>query len=314
MDTTQPIQKPRTTAADFFLHLGVIVALYVTVISFLNLVFSLINYVYPNLPLEQGVPTSDLSIPVSALVIFAPLYIFLSWLLNKQYGANPYKRELGVRKWLVYLTLFISGLAIAIDLVVLVYSFVSGELITLGFLLKVLSVFIVLVSVFWYHIADLKDKINTLQNKKLAIALSVVIIGFICLSFAIMGSPFKQRLLKIDSRRVSDLQNIQYQVLNYWQSKEKLPASLDDLVDSLSYNKVPVDPATQSQYEYRAIPPFSFELCATFDLPSEESVKSIARPEFSGDYEFENWKHEKGRTCFERTIDPDRYPPYTKVR
>src|SRR3989344_6902995 len=106
MDTNQPTQKPRTTAADFFLHLGVIVALYVTVISFLNLVFSLINYVYPNLPLEQGVPTSDLSIPVSALVIFAPLYIFLSWLLNKQYGANPYKRELGVRKWLVYLTLF----------------------------------------------------------------------------------------------------------------------------------------------------------------------------------------------------------------
>lgn len=314
MDTNPQTQKPRTTAADFFLHLGVIVALYVTVISFLNLIFSLVNYVYPNLPLEQGVPTSDLSIPVSALIIFAPLYIFLSWLLNKQYGVNPYKRELAVRKWLVYLTLFISGLAMAIDLVVLVYRFVSGDLITTGFLLKILSVFVVLLSVFWYYLADLKDKISALQNKKLAIALSVVIIGFISLSFIIMGSPFKQRLLKIDSRRVSDLQNIQYQVLNYWQSKEKMPATLNDLVDSLSYNKVPVDPATQAPYEYRTIPPLSFELCATFDLPSEEILKSIARPEIVGDYEFENWKHEKGRTCFERTIDPDRYPPYTKVR
>ena len=69
--------KPKTTAADFFLHLGVIVALYVAVISFLNLLFDLINYSFPNLPLSYGVSSDSLSVPVSLLIIFVPFMILL---------------------------------------------------------------------------------------------------------------------------------------------------------------------------------------------------------------------------------------------
>ena len=315
MDTNQPTQKPRTSAGDFFLHLGVIVALYVSVISFINLTFSLIDYVCPNLPLEYGVPARDLSFPISALIIFTPAYIFLSWLLGKQYNANPYKRELGVRKWLVYLTLFISGMVIAVDLVVLVYRFVSGDFVTTGFLLKVVSVFVVLAAVFSYYLSDLKDKIKDKQNKIYAISLALFILVFIALSFMIMGSPAKQRLLKIDGLRVSDLQNLQYQIVNYWQQKEKLPITLKELADPLYNSNVPLDPVTKQEYEYRGVSNLSFELCAEFVLPSETTAKGAynsyrSYPQPIDQFGSGEWTHEKGKQCFTRTIDPDRYPPY----
>ncbi|MEK7179873.1 MAG: DUF5671 domain-containing protein [Patescibacteria group bacterium] len=314
METTQNTSvKPRTSAGDFFLHLGVIVALYVSVISFINLTFNLIDYVFPNLPLGYGVSTRDLSFPVSALIIFTPAYIFLSWLLGKQYNANPYKRDLGVRKWLVYLTLFISGLVIAIDLVVLVYHFVSGELITTGFLLKVLSVFVVLVAVFWYYLSDLKDKIKDKQNKMYAVALALFVFLFIAMSFMIMGSPMKQRALKIDEQRVQGLQSVQYETINYWQQKGKLPLTVNDLQDSLSYFTVPLDPQTKEPYVYKKISDLSFELCAKFTLPSEENAKIYARyPEPVG-LSNDQWKHDAGEQCFTRTIDPERHPQFEKT-
>ena len=133
MDTmidTQP--KPRTSPADFFLHLGVIVALYVAVISFLNLIFDLITYAFPNQPLSYGIQTESIAVPVASLIIVVPLYLFLSRLLHRSYDRNPEKKQLWVRKWLIYLTLFVAGLAIAIDLIVLVFKFINGDIITIS--------------------------------------------------------------------------------------------------------------------------------------------------------------------------------------
>ena len=107
--------------------------------NLINLLFTTIDKVYP--------PTTNfyynesyISWPVASLIIFFPVYVLLMWLLEKSYITEPEKRNLGVRKWLTYATLFFAGLTIAIDLVTLLYCFIDGQELTAGFLLKVLIV------------------------------------------------------------------------------------------------------------------------------------------------------------------------------
>ena len=149
--------------------------------------------------------------------------------------------------------------------------------------------------------------------------------------FVIAGSPQNQRLVRLDERRVSDLQTIQWQIINYWQQKEKLPESLETLRDPLSGWSLPVPPLFEEgeKYEYAVKGDLKFELCATFALampkgwreygggkiypmPMMEGRDVAVSYPYPGGGVNESWDHEAGRTCFERTIDPDLYPPYPK--
>ena len=85
-----------------------------------------------------------------------------------------------------------------------------------------------------------------------------------------VGSPYRQRALRLDSQRLGDLQTIQWQIVGYWQQKEKLPTTLADLADPISGIVIPKDPETKAAYEYSVKSPQSFEICATFDLKNED--------------------------------------------
>ena len=146
-----------------------------------------------------------------------------------------------------------------------------------------------------------------------------------------MGSPAKQRSLRLDNQRVTDLQNIQDRVINYWQQKEKLPIVLNDLADPISNYSIPVDPEFNkgNVYEYIVKDKLSFELCATFSLDTpkgwqESNYSNINGPAFPSDVNVgstvaypagavnQSWNHSVGRTCFSRTIDKDIYQPIKK--
>jgi hypothetical protein len=129
--------------------------------------------------------------------------------------------------------------------------------------------------------------------------------------FFTVASPSTERLIRLDSQRVSDLQSIQWQITNYWQQKEKLPATMNDLEDPLVGFIVPVDPETKVEYVYLPSEGMSFKLCATFSVPSAESTEQT-RPAYPDAFYDENWIHGVGETCFERVIDPDRFPPLKK--
>jgi hypothetical protein len=131
-----------------------------------------------------------------------------------------------------------------------------------------------------------------------------------------MGSPGEIRTLRFDERRVSDLQSIQWQVVNFWQQKQKLPALLSELEDPLSGFRVPTDPKTSEAYGFVPKTQLSFDLCADFELPSAQRIDRGFQPYHIAEpyTESENWEHVAGKVCFSRTIDPDRYPPYAKTR
>ena len=149
-----------------------------------------------------------------------------------------------------------------------------------------------------------------------SIIISVVAIAIVA-GFFILGTPQGERMRRFDETRVSNLQEIQWQVINYWQAKEKLPENLAALINETQGTRPPFDPETGAAYEYKIVEgrDLTFELCADFKTEtSAASVNDRTKPAPAyGPYGPEpvnwNWQHGIGRTCFERTIDPDVYKP-----
>ena len=125
-----------------------------------------------------------------------------------------------------------------------------------------------------------------------------------------MGSPAQIRQQKLDDQRVQDLQNIQYQIINYWQQKGSLPDSIDQLEDPLANWQMPVDPVTAEPYTYTRNSPLDFQLCANFETMGSSRI--IQPTSYSSDPTIDNWEHEVGQSCFSRSIDPQRYPVFNK--
>lgn len=304
MNTTQK----RTSPKDFFLHLLAIIMLYIAAGSFISLLFSYINIFFAD-PLEGSYQyfsaARSIRWAVSALVVIFPTYVWASWLLNKGYAKDPEKRDLRIRKWLLYFTLFAAAFIIIGDLVAIIFNFLGGE-ITLRFLFKVLAILFVTGSIFGYYFFDLrKDKKQIL--KYFARTVIAIVAVAIIASFFIIGSPAEERMRRFDERRISDLQSIQWEIVNFWQRKERLPETLDELTDDIRGFRAPQDPETKEPYEYQKSENLTFELCATFVLKNE----GVGFPEklVSERGINESWSHGAERTCFERTIDPDFYPP-----
>ena len=306
--------QPKTTAKDFFFYLAGFVTLYVSVISLVSLLFAIIDKAFPDALNGPDLYSGGMRMAIASLIIVFPLYLVIATYLNRYLRANPDKKELGIRKWLTYLTLFVTGVAVITDLVILVNTFLGGE-ITARFVLKVLAVLIVSGAVFWYYLYDLKKSFapDMPSRTKLIVSLACLLVfGTLIGGFIMLGSPTKARALKFDERRAYDLSTIQWQIINYWQQKGVIPTSLDDLRDPISGFMVPVDPETGKEYAYQTTGDLSFKLCADFELPSSDSnrSRSLAYPMPMG--ENENWKHGEGTHCFDRTIDPDLYPMYEK--
>ncbi len=321
-DTTiEYIRISNKSPADVFSYLLMIIMLYVGVVSFVAMLWQYINISFPDI--LQGSyyyvgATDIIRNSISSLLIVWPILVLISWMIGKDLRANIEKKELRVRKWLLYLTLFVASLTIVIDLIQLINSFLNGEL-TTRFTLKVLVVLVVAVAVFGFYLWDLKrdPAVKSLVSKYAAIGSSALILISIIGGFFLIGSPATQRAIRLDQQRTNDLQTIQSQILNYWTQKAEIPKNLDTLKDPLFGYSAPVDPQTQQSYEYSVKGVYEFELCATFLKKSDTAghagkypYPEMAMAPYGGDNPANNiWNHEAGRVCFKRTIDPDFYKP-----
>ena len=68
---------------------------------------------------------------------------------------------------------------------------------------------------------DVGQKSSKMKAKMLVWAVSFGVLASIVGGFFIMGSPLTLRMKRFDERRVNDLQNIQYQIVNYIREKGK---------------------------------------------------------------------------------------------
>lgn len=318
------MDNSKTTPKDFFVWAGAMVAFYWSVIAGIFLVFDYITYTFPNAlnqyssdPYQGGI-----SYEMASVIVLVPIYLLLTWAIRRDALRDPSRRGIWVRRWALLLTLFVAGATIAADLITLLTTFLNGEELTSAFVLKALVVFLVALGTFVYFIADLKGYWERfpLYRRTADIGITTLAIVVIIAGFFIVGTPAQARLARFDEQKINDLQNIQGQVVNYWQAKQTLPLALADLTDSLSYGPLPLtDAQTGQPYAYEATGALSFMLCAEFNAQSRKNQNVYSRlmpamPMGGKGMMQDNWQHSAGRMCFDRTIDPSFYPPLNKVR
>lgn len=317
------MDKPKATAKDFFLWFGAMIALYWSVFSFISLIFDYLNYAFPDaLQYFSADPYSGgISYEMASLIVLFPIFLVLMRIIRRSIERDSSRQEIWVRRWALVLTLFVAGVAIAGDLISLIQYFFNGD-VTLRFALKVLVVLLVAGAGFLHFLADLKGywQLNPAKSRLIGWAAGALVLVTIVSGFFIVGTPWQARSYRYDEQRVSDLQNIQYQVVNYWQAKQRLPMVLTDLNDSISGYVVPNDSQTGVAYEYSVKGATEFELCASFNAETQPSsarastqlasITPVAYPVKVG--ATDSWQHNAGRVCFVRTIDPELYPPLKK--
>lgn len=288
------------TPKDFFLQLGIIITLYMSVVALISFLFAVINKALPQVnEYAYYGDNSSLAWSMSVFIVAYPVMVYLLWLSNKYFVSFPEKRDIALKKWFTYFTIFLTALTVVIDLIVLLFTFLQGEQITLRFILKIVTVIVVALLVFWLSLKELKGELlgNTAYFKKVFSIISASIFVLIILGFVLIGSPENARLQSEDNQRVGDLSYIQDSVNSFWIEKGMLPDSLDVLNNPLNYVSVPVDPVTGESYGYKVIDDKNFEICADFKTSSKEvDAKDRMRqePEF--------FKHTEGVNCFKREV------------
>src|SRR3989338_1800886 len=271
------METNKSLPRDTFLYLLAIITLVVVAVGFGMAVFNYVDFYFPDPATDYYRSASSyegaIRQAMAMLIVVFPVFLWVSRFLRKDVELHPEKRELRIRKWLLYLTLFAAAFVIIGVFVTVVNNFLRGEL-TTRFVLKALTIFFISGSVFYYYLAQLREKDVKWVNAFSWVIAAVVVVAVLW-GFAVIGSPFAQREKRFDERRVNDLSIIQSQIINYWQRKESLPKELKDLEDSISGSFVPRDPQT-------------------------------------GEYYPDSGKHDSGKQCFDRTIDPKLSPPLNK--
>jgi len=336
--------EQKTKALDIFMYLGLAITLVWSVVNLLQIVFSAIDRKFVDI-ISNGVYTdiysSDVRLAIASLLVMYPLYIGLSWYVSKDIQKFLYKRDLTIRKVMIYATLFVTLCTLIGTLVSIIYTYLGGE-ISVRFELKALTVFAVALSVFGYYFYSLRRDYAKATNIPIIVTVvaTILVLGSLVWSVNIIGTPAEMRAKRIDNTRLSDISRLQQEIYNRFQTADKLPDTVSELNDAFSGYLVPVDPITNIPYKYKVItqPVFSmdyqinkkvlanspaFELCATFDTVREydsrgqnlgkggmggaiDSMYSVSNYYYEGD-QSPLWNHGVGETCFKRVISPSMY-------
>lgn len=313
------MDKPKVTPKDFFLWAGAMIALYWSVIAFILLIFNYIDYTFPA-PASLGPIDpyqSGVGHEMASIIVLLPIYLIIMWFIRRDIHRDPTRRNLWVRRWALILTLFVTGVTMAIDLITVLTTFFNGESFTQAFLMKALLVLFVAAGVFMHFIADFWGYWDKYPSRKRSVGIGVATLAVltIVLGFFIIGTPMQAANYRIDEQKVSDLQIIQADIVSYWQQNGKLPTDLDQLGQPLTGGTLPSDEQTGQPYQYSIVGNLGFKLCATFNAPTApyaitQDELTVSVPATAGapvDLP-DSWYHVAGQQCFLRAVDPAQYP------
>lgn len=291
----------KTTAAKImFYYLLVLVALCFAAIGIGQILFQVINAIFPESTYyyDGVLSQSTLRFGISSVIVAAPIYWFITHLINKELASKELDPHSAVRKWLTYLILFVSSIIVLGLLIGILNSFLNGEL-TIKFVLKWLTVLVISGTIFLYYLYDIrrddfKEKgiIHIFRAVFLLLALGSLIAGFLYVDF-----PSEVRAQREDQTRVDRLRSITYQIDEYYRKNEQLPQQLADITTLPGQLK---DPVTQEPFGYTIKGEDEYELCATFETSVKEQAESGApRYEYWVDPDF---VHGAGKHCFDKEV------------
>ena len=300
-----------TTARNVALQLGALISLYLSLTFLLVLLFGVITLAVPaavDRAWEIESAASQVRFGFAMVVVFFPALVILTRFVNQIRRSETDGTYHTLTRWLIYLSLLVAGLTLLGDLVSVVYAFLEGDL-TTRFILKALTVFVVIGAAFTYYLLDARSYWTEHEGRSVAFAAAATFLVCAALGAGVyhIEPPAEVREQKIDAQQVSDLQQIEWQITNYLREQDELPDSLEAAFpDGMD---IPTAPAARAPYEYRQVT-HGFELCATFTTASKPGEYGSPRPvapsldrepliENAG-----NFSHGTGRVCFGRTVTP----------
>lgn len=302
-----PRPKPYVSARETFVYLVLFTLLYLSAWNLGSLLFQFIHRAFPDATQQAFSASFSLRAvrwAVAALLIAFPGYLLLSRKAYRSARRDPERRKSKVRKWLTYVTLFVTASVLLGDVITLIFNLLEGEL-TVRFLLKVLTVGAIAGSVFGYYFWDLRqddrkqEEVPARQPGLRAFAggIIVAVLAAVVGGLFMAGSPGRARGLQLDRERESHLSQISGAIDRYWNEFEKLPEDLETLEETRGYRIASTrDPETQAPYEYRITGASDYELCATFAAGSDVGEPAPMYRRYGGASKF--WEHDAGRDCF----------------
>ncbi len=271
------MEKQQNAKFAFYYLLSLVSLVFVS-LSTGMIIFQIINKTVPDaLSLAPGNFSQDaLRFAISAMIIAAPIYFVMMWLVNKNLLSGKLERESGVRKWLTYFILLVSAVVMIGWFIATVGSFLNGEL-TAKIILKSLSSILISALIFSFYFYDIKRedvaKNNNIIRAYFYGSIAIVAIALIS-SFFFIDSPFKVRQQKYDQAIINKFSQIDNAINAYYSENEKLPAALSDLLNGgslyfITENDI-TDPGTNKAFDYKVSAKDTYELCAVFQTANKE--------------------------------------------
>ncbi|QDH71143.1 hypothetical protein [Marilutibacter alkalisoli] len=133
------------------------------------------------------------------------------------------------------------------------------------------------------------------EGRWLAIVASVVVVATVVTAVVVMDPPSARRDMRIDEKRVRDLERIERAVRIHLDEHGALPETLAALARRPGLPLPSGDPVDGEAYGYEVTGLRSIRLCATF-------ATDTAR-EIGGSGYLDRWHHPADRHCFDRRFD-----------
>ena len=293
-------------AKQFVLQLGSLASLYLSLSFFLVLVFGMITLALPD-SLDSSwqiqSATNSVRIGFAMTVVFFPVYLWLTRTVNENRRRSDSGQYLGITRWLIYLSLLVGAGVLLVDLVVVIFGYLEGEM-SMRFALKSAAVLIVIGSACMYYLKDAQGYWLERQWASILYGTigSMIILGTLIGAVNFIETPTEVRERKIDEQQLQDLRDMQWAIQDYLQLNNELPATVADAYQGAT---PPTSPESRAAYRYE-ITETGFSLCATFTTASmrsdlyQRSYNNYSDAPFIS--EAENWQYEIGDWCFIRTV------------
>ncbi|MFA6184055.1 MAG: DUF5671 domain-containing protein [Parcubacteria group bacterium] len=308
----QEVFSKKSTTVEIVINFFSFILLGIFATSLGMLLYGIINHFFQdnlnNNYYSSSSASETIHYAIASLIISFPLYYLAMRFWFRRFREDEGKIESRLTKWITYLVLLITAITIVVDLIVVIFSMLQGE-ITVRFFLKALTIFMIAGGVFGFYFLERK-KVQYKKDidRKVFVIFGWAVIGVVGLSiilgFVASGSPQTQRMRGFDNTRSRDLESLATCIDNYANEHKSLPESLNVLAkdSSYSYCSNKKDPETGNPYSYKItnktikngnITEGEFELCANFSLSSEGNNNGVA-------YNYNNskwYKHSSGKNC-----------------
>ncbi len=254
------------------------------------ILFQVINKLIPDALNYSGRFSADaLRFAISAVIVAAPVYYWMTSLIQKSLKKGELDKESQLRKWMTYIIIFVSAVVIIVSLIGIINNYLSGDL-TSKIALKVLTTIIISGTVLSYYLYNIK-RVNFEKSTVLKVYFwgSIALVIVILISgFLIADSPAQVRKIKHDSNTVNDLNSIKHRIEDHTRNNGELPENLENAdMDMIRYSRTEKD---LTDYKYTILSDREYEICANFEANSDGTDDPYNNQK--------EWAHEIGEKCF----------------